>query len=87
MKENKNLKLDENYSIEITTNDFYLKYENKYQKDGKEVKSKNGWSYPNLKLAFKKYLEESQKEDSLNGILEATERVEQTIERLCKNLR
>jgi len=83
----KTLQLDENYSIEITTNDFYLKYENKYLKDGKEVKSKNGWSYPNLKLSLKKYLEESQKEDSLNGILEATNRVEQTIEALCKTLK
>lgn len=83
----KTLELDENYSIEITTNDFYLKYENKYLKDGKEVKSKNGWSYPNLKLALKKYLEESQKEDKLSDVLEATNRVEQTIERLCKSLK
>ena len=87
MKENKNLELDENYSVEITTNDFYLKYENRYEKDGKEVKSKSGWSYPNLKLALKKYLEESQKENSLEGVLEATNRVEQTIETLCQNLK
>jgi len=85
MKENKNLELDENYSIEITTNDFYLKYEKKYLKDGKEVKSKNGWSFPDLLMALNKYRVESQKQDSFQEIYEATERVNQTIKNLKKN--
>jgi len=85
MKENKNLQLDENYSIEITTNDFYLKYEKKYLKDGKEVKSKNGWSFPDLLMALNKYRVESQKQDSFQEIYEATERVNQTIKTLKKN--
>jgi len=85
MKENKTLELDQNYSIEITTNDFFLKYEKKHIKDGKEVKSKNGWSFPDLLMALNKYRVESQKQDSFQEIYEATERVNQTIKTLKKN--
>lgn len=81
----KTLQLDENYSIEMTTNDFYLKYENTYLKDGKEVKSKNGWSFPDILMALNKYRVESQKQDSFQEIYEATERVNQTIKSLKKD--
>lgn len=84
MTEKKTLTLDEHYSIEMNSNEYYLKYEEKYIKDGKEKTKKNGWSYPKLKFALNRYLDQAQKQNSLKEILEATERVEQTIKNLCK---
>lgn len=85
--ENKILKLDEVYSIKMTSSDFYLRYEETYTdaKDKKEKTKRNGWSYPNLKLALKKYFEESQKQGSLKEVMEATERVYKRIEEVCKS--
>lgn len=80
----KTIKLDENYHIEVDSENVCLKFrrEKEVLKQGelKTVTEKNEWHSPRIELALKRYLHETQKEcETINEVLERINEVEQII--------
>lgn len=89
----KTIKLDENWSIETQADNVCLKYKkiktikrkNKKtdQEEEAEVTEKNEYHYPSIKLALKKYLNESQKDcTTIQDVLKRIDEVEKKINKI-----
>lgn len=84
------IQLDENYLIETDSYNWTLRFESVRMelKDGKEkqIKSKDEWHYPNIKLCLKKYLDESLKDcPSIEDVLIRIGELEKKIDKLNVN--
>lgn len=78
------MKIDNNYSLQISKDCVNLKYESEYiNEKGKTVKQKDNWYYPNVKMALKKYVNECVSYASnIDEIISKIEEVETKIDNL-----
>lgn len=81
------MQLDENYSLEMDTYNFTLKYKNVYfdDKKNKEVTSIDEWHFPNLNGALNKYMNECFKPlQEVKDLFNELKRVENLINQFNK---
>lgn len=78
------MRLDKNYTIEGEGYNWTLKFsEEAVNKDGKEIVRTDQWYYPSLKLALKKYADESLRvSEDIQEVIDKLNNIEETIKNI-----